>query len=164
MYMYFHAHRANSNYCCCADVVRCDGNRSKLGSWCCNSFCVSLQSFFEGQSASWDAAKKEPNRTKNRYGNIIACKSVGYSLIRFISVSKHSPLDGFVVNKGPFGKHLLLFRKPACAGALKMSRRSRTSHISPQHLKILYCAIKTEACFSTISFNWTHFLPFSILH
>ncbi len=111
---------------------------------------VSLQSFFEGQSASWDAAKKEPNRTKNRYGNIIACKSVGYCLVHFISGSKHSPLDGFV---GPFGKHLLLFRKPTRAGALKMSRRSRTSHISPQHLKILYCAINTEACFSTIIFN-----------
>lgn len=33
-----------------------------------------VQSFFEGQSASWDVAKKEQNRTKNRYGNIIACK------------------------------------------------------------------------------------------
>ncbi|KAM9704020.1 receptor-type tyrosine-protein phosphatase kappa isoform 2-T2 [Menidia menidia] len=31
-----------------------------------------IQSFFEGQSASWDVAKKEQNRTKNRYGNIIA--------------------------------------------------------------------------------------------
>ncbi|XP_056437738.1 receptor-type tyrosine-protein phosphatase kappa isoform X1 [Gadus chalcogrammus] len=31
-----------------------------------------LQSFFEGQSASWDVAKKDQNRTKNRYGNIIA--------------------------------------------------------------------------------------------
>lgn len=33
-----------------------------------------IQSLFEGQSASWDVAKKEQNRTKNRYGNIIACK------------------------------------------------------------------------------------------
>lgn len=33
-----------------------------------------MQSLFEGQSASWDVAKKEQNRTKNRYGNIIACK------------------------------------------------------------------------------------------
>lgn len=32
------------------------------------------QSFFEGQSASWDVAKKDQNRAKNRYGNIIACK------------------------------------------------------------------------------------------
>ncbi|XP_034555399.1 receptor-type tyrosine-protein phosphatase kappa isoform X3 [Notolabrus celidotus] len=31
-----------------------------------------IQSLFEGQSASWDVAKKEQNRTKNRYGNIIA--------------------------------------------------------------------------------------------
>lgn len=33
-----------------------------------------FQSFFEGQSASWDVAKKDQNRAKNRYGNIIACK------------------------------------------------------------------------------------------
>lgn len=31
------------------------------------------QSFFEGQSAPWDSAKKDENRMKNRYGNIIAC-------------------------------------------------------------------------------------------
>ncbi|XP_076838287.1 LOW QUALITY PROTEIN: receptor-type tyrosine-protein phosphatase mu-like [Brachyhypopomus gauderio] len=31
-----------------------------------------LQSFFEGQSAPWDSAKKDENRMKNRYGNIIA--------------------------------------------------------------------------------------------
>ncbi|KAK3534872.1 hypothetical protein QTP86_032390, partial [Hemibagrus guttatus] len=29
-------------------------------------------SFFEGQSAPWDSAKKDENRMKNRYGNIIA--------------------------------------------------------------------------------------------
>uniref|UniRef100_A0A8C2DZX4 Receptor-type tyrosine-protein phosphatase kappa n=1 Tax=Cyprinus carpio TaxID=7962 RepID=A0A8C2DZX4_CYPCA len=59
-------------------------------------FKEEYESFFEGQSASWDAAKKEQNRTKNRYGNIIACKSVGYSLVHLISGAKHSPLDGFV--------------------------------------------------------------------
>uniref|UniRef100_A0A672RPV1 protein-tyrosine-phosphatase n=1 Tax=Sinocyclocheilus grahami TaxID=75366 RepID=A0A672RPV1_SINGR len=35
-------------------------------------FKEEYESFFEGQSATWDAAKKEQNRTKNRYGNIIA--------------------------------------------------------------------------------------------
>ncbi|XP_016086449.1 receptor-type tyrosine-protein phosphatase mu-like, partial [Sinocyclocheilus grahami] len=30
------------------------------------------ESFFEGQSAAWDSAKKDENRMKNRYGNIIA--------------------------------------------------------------------------------------------
>ncbi|XP_038573452.1 receptor-type tyrosine-protein phosphatase mu-like isoform X8 [Micropterus salmoides] len=30
------------------------------------------ESFFEGQSAPWDSAKKDENRMKNRYGNIIA--------------------------------------------------------------------------------------------
>lgn len=33
-----------------------------------------FQSFFEGQSAPWDSAKKDENRMKNRYGNIIACR------------------------------------------------------------------------------------------
>lgn len=38
------------------------------------SLCfLSFQSFFEGQSAPWDSAKKDENRMKNRYGNIIAC-------------------------------------------------------------------------------------------
>ncbi|EMP33418.1 Receptor-type tyrosine-protein phosphatase mu [Chelonia mydas] len=32
----------------------------------------STKSFFEGQSAPWDSAKKDENRMKNRYGNIIA--------------------------------------------------------------------------------------------
>ncbi|XP_064781448.1 receptor-type tyrosine-protein phosphatase kappa-like isoform X9 [Oncorhynchus masou masou] len=35
-------------------------------------FKEEYESFFEGQSASWDVAKKDTNRTKNRYGNIIA--------------------------------------------------------------------------------------------
>lgn len=50
------------------------------GKFCLLSFCLLLviQSFFEGQSASWDVAKKEQNRTKNRYGNIIACKKKGH--------------------------------------------------------------------------------------
>lgn len=55
---------------CRADkpVVR---NRIKLGLL---ANFVFFQSFFEGQSASWDVAKKDQNRAKNRYGNIIACK------------------------------------------------------------------------------------------
>ncbi|XP_031696906.1 receptor-type tyrosine-protein phosphatase mu-like [Anarrhichthys ocellatus] len=36
------------------------------------SFFLPFQSFFEGQSAPWDSAKKDENRMKNRYGNIIA--------------------------------------------------------------------------------------------
>ncbi|XP_016359758.1 receptor-type tyrosine-protein phosphatase mu-like, partial [Sinocyclocheilus anshuiensis] len=36
-------------------------------------FKEEYESFFEGQSAPWDSAKKEENRMKNRYGNIIAC-------------------------------------------------------------------------------------------
>lgn len=33
-----------------------------------------LQGLPEGQAAPWDNAKKEENRNKNRYGNIIACE------------------------------------------------------------------------------------------
>uniref|UniRef100_A0A3B3SMK6 Receptor-type tyrosine-protein phosphatase kappa n=1 Tax=Paramormyrops kingsleyae TaxID=1676925 RepID=A0A3B3SMK6_9TELE len=44
-------------------------------------FKEEYESFFEGQSASWDVAKKEQNRTKNRYGNIIACKYPVWSVI-----------------------------------------------------------------------------------
>uniref|UniRef100_A0A3Q4HL01 Protein tyrosine phosphatase receptor type M n=1 Tax=Neolamprologus brichardi TaxID=32507 RepID=A0A3Q4HL01_NEOBR len=36
-------------------------------------FKEEYESFFEGQSAPWDSAKKDENRMKNRYGNIIAC-------------------------------------------------------------------------------------------
>ncbi|XP_024922117.1 receptor-type tyrosine-protein phosphatase mu isoform X1 [Cynoglossus semilaevis] len=35
-------------------------------------FKEEYESFFEGQSAPWDSAKKDENRIKNRYGNIIA--------------------------------------------------------------------------------------------
>ncbi|XP_063064627.1 receptor-type tyrosine-protein phosphatase mu-like [Engraulis encrasicolus] len=35
-------------------------------------FKEEYESFFEGQAAPWDSAKKEENRMKNRYGNIIA--------------------------------------------------------------------------------------------
>uniref|UniRef100_A0A8C9Z4B3 Protein tyrosine phosphatase receptor type M n=1 Tax=Sander lucioperca TaxID=283035 RepID=A0A8C9Z4B3_SANLU len=37
-------------------------------------FKEEYESFFEGQSAPWDSAKKDENRMKNRYGNIIACE------------------------------------------------------------------------------------------
>ncbi|XP_043922454.1 receptor-type tyrosine-protein phosphatase mu isoform X3 [Protopterus annectens] len=35
-------------------------------------FKEEYESFFEGQAAPWDVAKKDENRMKNRYGNIIA--------------------------------------------------------------------------------------------
>lgn len=40
-------------------------------------FCVFVQALAEGQTAPWETAKKDENRNKNRYGNIIACE---YSL------------------------------------------------------------------------------------
>lgn len=33
-----------------------------------------LQALPEGQTASWDTAKEDENRNKNRYGNIISCR------------------------------------------------------------------------------------------
>ncbi len=45
---------------------------------------LSLQSFFEGQSAPWDSAKKDENRMKNRYGNIIACAYQSVFLMRLL--------------------------------------------------------------------------------
>uniref|UniRef100_A0A8D0L2L5 protein-tyrosine-phosphatase n=1 Tax=Sphenodon punctatus TaxID=8508 RepID=A0A8D0L2L5_SPHPU len=39
-------------------------------------FKEEYESFFEGQSAPWDSAKKDENRMKNRYGNIIALNPV----------------------------------------------------------------------------------------
>uniref|UniRef100_A0A8C9WEJ7 Receptor-type tyrosine-protein phosphatase kappa n=1 Tax=Scleropages formosus TaxID=113540 RepID=A0A8C9WEJ7_SCLFO len=66
-------------------------------------FKEEYESFFEGQSASWDVAKKEQNRTKNRYGNIIAYDhsrvilqpmeddpSSDYINANYIDVSDHS--------------------------------------------------------------------------
>lgn len=32
------------------------------------------QALAEGQTAPWETAKKDENRNKNRYGNIIACE------------------------------------------------------------------------------------------
>ncbi|TSO15229.1 Receptor-type tyrosine-protein phosphatase kappa [Bagarius yarrelli] len=53
------------------DVPRfhCEGTESPYQT---GQLHPAIRSFFEGQSASWDVAKKEQNRTKNRYGNIIA--------------------------------------------------------------------------------------------
>lgn len=33
-----------------------------------------FQGLAEGQTAPWETAKKDENRNKNRYGNIIACE------------------------------------------------------------------------------------------
>lgn len=35
---------------------------------------VCVQALAEGQTAPWETAKKDENRNKNRYGNIIACE------------------------------------------------------------------------------------------
>lgn len=35
---------------------------------------VHVQALAEGQTAPWETAKKDENRNKNRYGNIIACE------------------------------------------------------------------------------------------
>ncbi|XP_058871548.1 receptor-type tyrosine-protein phosphatase mu-like isoform X2 [Acipenser ruthenus] len=48
-------------------------------------FKEEYESFFEGQSAPWESAKKDENRMKNRYGNIIA---YDHSRVRLL------PLEG----------------------------------------------------------------------
>lgn len=42
----------------------------------CVCVCVHVyvQALAEGQTAPWETAKKDENRNKNRYGNIIACE------------------------------------------------------------------------------------------
>lgn len=80
----------------------------KLNDCCSTLNCLfnvlATQSLFEGQSASWDVAKKEQNRTKNRYGNIIACKKA--SLSHTCSLEKKSITAVFAVwlhrNVAPF--------------------------------------------------------------
>uniref|UniRef100_A0A8C7FYL4 protein-tyrosine-phosphatase n=1 Tax=Oncorhynchus kisutch TaxID=8019 RepID=A0A8C7FYL4_ONCKI len=54
-------------------------------------FKEEYESFFEGQSAPWDSAKKDENRMKNRYGNIIACGCKQFFL--FCLVSQIPQLD-----------------------------------------------------------------------
>ncbi|KAF7245196.1 Receptor-type tyrosine-protein phosphatase mu [Varanus komodoensis] len=64
------------------------------------------ESFFEGQSAPWDSAKKDENRMKNRYGNIIACKLVNCPsgltvlLLNARSVHKSSLNHDLIVDEG----------------------------------------------------------------
>lgn len=40
----------------------------------CVHVYVCVQALAEGQTAPWETAKKDENRNKNRYGNIIACE------------------------------------------------------------------------------------------
>uniref|UniRef100_A0AAQ4QXF1 Receptor-type tyrosine-protein phosphatase kappa n=1 Tax=Gasterosteus aculeatus aculeatus TaxID=481459 RepID=A0AAQ4QXF1_GASAC len=63
-------------------------------------FKEEYESFFEGQSASWDVAKKEQNRTKNRYGNIIACKrALGLDVRDRATISRADHMSLYL--KGP---------------------------------------------------------------
>ncbi|XP_075441450.1 receptor-type tyrosine-protein phosphatase mu isoform X1 [Ascaphus truei] len=53
-------------------------------------FKEEYESFFEGQSAPWDSAKKDENRMKNRYGNIIA---YDHSRVRLQSIEDETSSD-----------------------------------------------------------------------
>ncbi|XP_063779570.1 receptor-type tyrosine-protein phosphatase mu isoform X8 [Pseudophryne corroboree] len=53
-------------------------------------FKEEYESFFEGQSAPWESAKKDENRMKNRYGNIIA---YDHSRVRLQSIEDESSSD-----------------------------------------------------------------------
>uniref|UniRef100_A0A672JQB5 protein-tyrosine-phosphatase n=1 Tax=Salarias fasciatus TaxID=181472 RepID=A0A672JQB5_SALFA len=59
-------------------------------------FKEEYESFFEGQSASWDVAKKEQNRTKNRYGNIIACNDCAVLCLQGYQRPSH-----YIATQGP---------------------------------------------------------------
>uniref|UniRef100_A0A8C6P4S6 Tyrosine-protein phosphatase non-receptor type 20 n=1 Tax=Nothobranchius furzeri TaxID=105023 RepID=A0A8C6P4S6_NOTFU len=75
-------------------------------------FKEEYESFFEGQSAPWDSAKKDENRMKNRYGNIIAYdhsrvrlqalegeQSSDYINANYVDVSTHtSPMQETVID------------------------------------------------------------------
>ena len=41
---------------------------------CVPVYTCYVQALAEGQTAPWETAKKDENRNKNRYGNIIACE------------------------------------------------------------------------------------------
>lgn len=45
-----------------------------IGYFINTSLLFILQALPEGQTASWDTAKEDENRNKNRYGNIISCR------------------------------------------------------------------------------------------
>ncbi|XP_053570905.1 receptor-type tyrosine-protein phosphatase mu isoform X2 [Bombina bombina] len=53
-------------------------------------FKEEYESFFEGQTAPWESAKKDENRMKNRYGNIIA---YDHSRVRLQSTDDESSSD-----------------------------------------------------------------------
>ncbi|XP_075682527.1 receptor-type tyrosine-protein phosphatase mu isoform X4 [Rhinoderma darwinii] len=53
-------------------------------------FKEEYESFFEGQSAPWESAKKDENRMKNRYGNIIA---YDHSRVRLQIIEDESSSD-----------------------------------------------------------------------
>ncbi|XP_072267519.1 receptor-type tyrosine-protein phosphatase mu isoform X4 [Pyxicephalus adspersus] len=53
-------------------------------------FKEEYESFFEGQTAPWESAKKDENRMKNRYGNIIA---YDHSRVRLQSIEDEASSD-----------------------------------------------------------------------
>ncbi|XP_018409252.1 PREDICTED: receptor-type tyrosine-protein phosphatase mu isoform X4 [Nanorana parkeri] len=53
-------------------------------------FKEEYESFFEGQSAPWESAKKDENRMKNRYGNIIA---YDHSRVRLQNIEDEASSD-----------------------------------------------------------------------
>lgn len=96
-------------------------------------FCFSLfrsfppQSFFEGQSAPWDSAKKDENRMKNRYGNIIAC---GYKQFFFLSCQSNPSQLDMNSQCGPICEHYC----EKCQGCICPFRAA----YSLEHMKWFY--------------------------
>uniref|UniRef100_A0A4W5QT98 protein-tyrosine-phosphatase n=1 Tax=Hucho hucho TaxID=62062 RepID=A0A4W5QT98_9TELE len=66
-------------------------------------FKEEYESFFEGQSAPWDSAKKDENRMKNRYGNIIA---YDHSRVRLQAIEGEQSSDYINANYVDVSLHL----------------------------------------------------------
>uniref|UniRef100_A0A7N8YPF3 protein-tyrosine-phosphatase n=1 Tax=Mastacembelus armatus TaxID=205130 RepID=A0A7N8YPF3_9TELE len=82
-------------------------------------FKEEYESFFEGQSAPWDSAKKDENRMKNRYGNIIA---YDHSRVRLQALEGEQSSDYINANYVDVSTHtnaLQLAVQYECMGLLK---------------------------------------------
>ncbi|XP_023576170.1 receptor-type tyrosine-protein phosphatase mu [Octodon degus] len=108
-------------------------------------FKEEYESFFEGQSAPWDSAKKDENRMKNRYGNIIA---YDHSRVRLQTIEGDTNsdyingnyIDGYhrpnhyIATQGKFISALMSFLGCFLAGLSSLNQRCTMFLKIPSHL------------------------------